>query len=224
MKTIRHIAIGIIIGVIISIAVPALAQEFLLSKSDCKVVVNGQEIEDDNLPILLMEPGYNYLPAALFRGICEQIGIDFNFDSETKEIRLDAKVSELKSDSGSERKRENKMSEETKDQVELAPELYKGKRAYRNANLAPQRVENGLTIYDLLGVEYISIDEAKNEHFCPIWEYDEKNDYGYVNIRDRKKGELILQDIPFVWGGNLRYDVLVEYDYYINTILPLLSE
>ena len=115
---------------------------------------------------------------------------------------------------------------DNKGEITLLPELHRGHKSYINVNMAPKRQDNNLTIYEIFGTEYIEIDVAKGiegKRFYPVWEYDEKSDYGYINILDRN-GTLLLEDIPFVWGGGLHYSVLIEYDYYLNTILPLISK
>lgn len=89
-KKFKFLSIGIIIGIILSIALPVLAQEFSLTNSEWKIMINGNEIKND-LPILLMQPGYNYIPAGLFRDICKEINVDFVPDPTTKEIRLTIK-------------------------------------------------------------------------------------------------------------------------------------
>lgn len=87
----KQLFIGILIGILIMVAIPvgATVQEYILKQSDCKVVVDGIEFKDKKLPMLIMDPGYNYIAVATFREICEKIGIGFKFDSPTKEIRID---------------------------------------------------------------------------------------------------------------------------------------
>jgi hypothetical protein len=86
----KKLVIGIIIGLILSIPVGAAVQEYTLKQSECKIVVNGEEVKGE-LPLLIMDPGFNYIPAAEFRSICDKMGIGFEFDVPTKEIRIDTK-------------------------------------------------------------------------------------------------------------------------------------
>ncbi len=79
---------GIVIGILLTVTTNAAVNEYTLKQSECKLVVDGVEVKDEKLPVLLMEPGYNYLPAAAFRAVCESIGVGFAFDSASKEIRL----------------------------------------------------------------------------------------------------------------------------------------
>lgn len=91
MKNMRNIVIGIIIGLILSVPANAAVQEYALKQSEWKVVVDGQVVQDEKLPVLLMEPGYNYLPAGAFRTVCEKAGIGFTADVDSKEIRISTK-------------------------------------------------------------------------------------------------------------------------------------
>jgi hypothetical protein len=88
MKNIRNIVIGIIIGIMLTVTVNAAVQEYALKQSEWNVVVDGQVVEDARYPVLLMDPGYNYLADGNFHEICEKAGIPFEVDVPTKEIRI----------------------------------------------------------------------------------------------------------------------------------------
>ena len=89
LKRHKHLFIGIVIGVIITaIPVGATIQQYTLSQSTVKFIIDGEEYKNDTLPILLMQPGYNYIPAAAFRDISKIIGADFWFDSKTNTINI----------------------------------------------------------------------------------------------------------------------------------------
>lgn len=87
MKNMRNIVIGIIIGIMLTVSANAAVQ-YSLSQSEWTVVVDGQAVEDERYPVLLMDPGYNYLAAGNFREVCEKAGIPFEVDVPTKEIRI----------------------------------------------------------------------------------------------------------------------------------------
>ena len=91
MKNIRNIVIGIIIGLILAVPINAAVQEYALKQSEWKVVVDGQVIQDERYPVLLMDPGYNYVAAGNFRDICAKAGIPFEVSAEAKEIRITTK-------------------------------------------------------------------------------------------------------------------------------------
>lgn len=88
MKNMKGLVIGIVIGVMLTVSANAAVSEYTLKQSECKLVVDGQVVQDEKLPVLLMEPGYNYIPAAAFRNVCGEIGVGFAYDSTTKEIQL----------------------------------------------------------------------------------------------------------------------------------------
>jgi|GEM_PF-3386052 len=91
MKRIGNILIGFLIGLLVAMPVNAAVQEYILKQSGWKIVVDGVEIKDERYPVLLLDPGYNYLAAGLFRSICDKIGLGFEADAETKEIRINTK-------------------------------------------------------------------------------------------------------------------------------------
>jgi hypothetical protein len=82
---------GIVIGILLTVTTNAAVQEYTLKQSECKLVVDGVEVKDEKLPVLLMEPGYNYAPVASLRDVCGKIGVGFEFDVPTKEVRLTTK-------------------------------------------------------------------------------------------------------------------------------------
>jgi hypothetical protein len=90
VKNIRNCIVCFLIGLFISLPVGAAVQ-YSLSESAWKMVVDGQVVQDEKLPVLLMEPGYNYLPAGAFRAVCEKAGIGFTADVDSKEIRISTK-------------------------------------------------------------------------------------------------------------------------------------
>jgi len=87
----KYIMLGIIIGflVTISIIIPVGASiQYTLKESEWKVVVDGQAVVDERYPVLLMDPGYNYVAAGNFREICAKAGLPFEVNAETKEIHI----------------------------------------------------------------------------------------------------------------------------------------
>lgn len=81
---------GIVIGILLTVSVNAAVQ-YTLTESPWKIVVDGQVVQDEKLPMLLMEPGYNYAPVAVFREICGKIGLGFEANAEAKEVRITTK-------------------------------------------------------------------------------------------------------------------------------------
>ena len=97
----KKFVLGFLVGALIFSIIPvsAAVQEYVLQKSDCKLIINGKEYANKELPMLNYK-GYNYIPADSFRQICEQIGAKFEWVNETKEIRIDK--AESKTEDGDE--------------------------------------------------------------------------------------------------------------------------
>lgn len=89
LKKYRQFLVGFLIGALLfgTIPVGAAVQEYILTKSETKIIVDGTEFADDSLPILNYQ-GYNYIPAAVFKGICVKLGLDFEWAGETNEIKI----------------------------------------------------------------------------------------------------------------------------------------
>lgn len=86
----KKFILGFLIGTLIFSIIPvsAAVQEYVLQKSDCKLVINGEEYTNKELPMLNYK-GYNYIPADSFKEICKEIGAGFEWVNEAKEIRID---------------------------------------------------------------------------------------------------------------------------------------
>jgi hypothetical protein len=80
MKKYKQLILGIIIGVMIASVVPvgAAIQEYICHKVDYKVVVNGVEYVNEELPVLNYK-GSTYAP---FRSILEAAGLVVNWNAE----------------------------------------------------------------------------------------------------------------------------------------------
>lgn len=91
-KKYKQLIIGFLLGALVFGIVPvgATVQEYLLKKSDAKLMVDGKEFANKDLPVLNYK-GYNYIPAATFREICDTIGVGFEWFGEKKEIQIDTK-------------------------------------------------------------------------------------------------------------------------------------
>jgi hypothetical protein len=96
----KKFILGFLCAAMLFTAIPigAAIQEYALKLSAAKIVVDGSEFKDEKLPVLYLDPGYNYIPAAVFRSICDKIGVGFEYDSETKEMQIDTKAATVKSD------------------------------------------------------------------------------------------------------------------------------
>lgn len=90
MKFMKGLTVGILIGILLTGSAFAAVQ-YNLSESEWKVVVDGQPVQDERYPVLLMDPGYNYVAAGNFKAICEKAGIPFEANVDAKEIRITTK-------------------------------------------------------------------------------------------------------------------------------------
>lgn len=225
LRKYKQLILGILIGFsLTAIPVSAAVKEYNLKLSDCKIMVDGVEYKDKNLPILVMDPGYNYLPAAVFRNICNTIGIGFEFDNTTKQIQIDTK--KLKNIPEIEVIKEVSVVEEVPLTKYGLPNFskYKGERP-------PIEIEGENMFFAYKGVRYISTrttDPSKRSlpegyfYDCPI--VDGKIGYDLQVVKkDPDKGwVVVLDNVPYALHSSDR-DYYIEYDYYLNTILPLLK-
>ncbi len=80
LRKYKQLIIGIIIGVAIASALPVSAaiERYICYKADYKVIVNGTEYTNPDLPILNYK-GNTYAP---FRSILEAAGLSVNWNAE----------------------------------------------------------------------------------------------------------------------------------------------
>jgi hypothetical protein len=194
MKSIRMLIIGIVIGLIISVPVGAVVQ-YTLKESDCKIVVDGEMFQDEKLPVLLMEPGYNYLPAATFREICNDIGIDFMFDSETKEIRLTTPQN-IKTLSSLPQEQEENIVGEQITQTPDGIEIREIKNNVQYLTFGQIRIQARKTGYDFI--------------------FDTETERWKIT----KDNIVILDAVPITMNYG---HGSVEVEYYINNIMPIIK-
>jgi hypothetical protein len=89
---IKSVLLGLIIGIMITSYVFAGEEivEYIFTPSPHKLFLNQQEYSNPDIKVnLFMYENRNYLPAAVFRDICLQTGIPFEFNSTTGEINID---------------------------------------------------------------------------------------------------------------------------------------
>lgn len=91
----KGLTVGILIGILLTGSAFAAVQ-YNLSESPWKVVVDGQVVEDERYPVLLLPPGYNYMAVGSIRNVCEKAGIPFEADVSTKEVRITTTKEEVK--------------------------------------------------------------------------------------------------------------------------------
>lgn len=85
----KQLITGFILGAIVfgTMPVQAKVQEYLLQKSTAKVMVDGKEFTNKDLPVLNYKNS-NYIPMATFREICNNIGVGFEWVGESREVQI----------------------------------------------------------------------------------------------------------------------------------------
>lgn len=85
--------------VMLIIPVAAKEIEYIFTASDCTLIVDGQEYSNPDIEIpLYNKDGFNYAPLAVIRDLCMRLGIGFEFDSATKEIKIDTALPDNESE------------------------------------------------------------------------------------------------------------------------------
>lgn len=112
----KKFILGFITAAILFTAIPvgAVIINYTLQSTQAKIVVDGEEFSNKDLPVMSYK-GYNYLPAATFREICNKIGVGFVWDNATKEIRITTQIYNRNvEEKGLQEKESDNVSEVTK--------------------------------------------------------------------------------------------------------------
>lgn len=99
-KSFSMFVLGVVIGSLLFSGMPAFGDtlEYIFTKSDCKLVFDGQEYSNPDIKdVLFMYQERNYIPVAVFRDACLKAGIPFEYDDKTKEIRVTTEKQTAKS-------------------------------------------------------------------------------------------------------------------------------
>lgn len=213
----KKFILGFLVGALLFSIIPvgAAVQEYVLQMSDAKLVIDGAEYVDKELPVLNYK-GYNYIPAAAFRDICQKIGVNFDWVNDVKEIQIKT--------SGQALKKEGDMVGdriwETPDGITQI-DAWEGKQYIGIIYIRNKIKEKG---YNLIRMTIDERDPLTHE-----WTTKEDKQQvikGFYN-ENLKPGEhqstdytVLIDDVPItiVYGHSC-----VEADYYINTILPLIK-
>jgi hypothetical protein len=89
----KKFILGFLMGAMLFSILPvnAAVQQYILKKSTVKLMINGEEYKNLTLPVLLMNPGYNYLPAVSFRDIAKLMGAEFVYQNTNNTININTK-------------------------------------------------------------------------------------------------------------------------------------
>lgn len=196
----KKFILGFIVGALLfSIIIPVCAsiQQYTLNLSDCKLVIDKTDFNFVDMPMLNYK-GYNYIPAAAFRSICDKLKIGFEFDNATKEIRIDTEIKAIEREGNS--VSVDKTQESTIDTIPVYE--FDGKKyvTYRNIN-------------NILNCE-------KYERYSFSFKRDLIAFFSYFPIDAIP--EIIVDDIQCKrFEGN--NNIFVDYDIWINEIAPVLK-
>jgi hypothetical protein len=83
---IKHLFLGFVIGAVIFSAIPikAAIEEYVLYKADYKIMVDGNEYADQELPILNYK-GNTYIP---LRKVSDLLGVKLNWNAELGQAEI----------------------------------------------------------------------------------------------------------------------------------------
>lgn len=193
-KKYKQLIIGFILGALVFgiIPVSAVVQDYILKKSETKLMVDGKEFANKELPVLIYK-GYNYIPAATFREICDTIGVGFEWVGEKNEIQINTNRSMTI--------KETKV----KDMIDIEKDGYKlfvvdGVEYILPREIFEKHIDQG---YD-----FRFIPETKELYF-----------YHTNNLRNGDE-EILLRNIETHIFQNKSY---IEYNYFKENILPLIK-
>jgi hypothetical protein len=199
----KKFILGFIVAAVLFSAIPvgAAVQEYILTSTAAKIVVDGIEVKSDVLPIMAYE-GYNYIPAAMFRDICGKIGVGFEWDNTAKEIQITTDTITTSTGISNEIKVTNNKSPDGILINTINGDCY-------------------ISIYS-----FISCYRGKYEFAPDSLLGGNTNEFVLVCINDGgksvKDGTVILRNIPLVSDGGTEKNC-IPYDYYVNTVLPLIN-
>jgi hypothetical protein len=191
------------------------AVEYTLKQSECKIIVDGVEVKGE-LPLLMMEPGFNYIPAAEIRSICDKIGVGFEFDALTKEVRIDT----------------TKTQALATEPSPVPTPIYAQEVADGKEVLSPQTLLQIFPIDILGGEEYIRLRYIQKVSQPDGYDFFKSTGWVMVSVtsdfdfnsglsgENQGKYTVLLENIPITIIHGCES---VTVDYYTNTILPLIK-
>lgn len=193
----KKFILGFLLGALLFSIVPVSAaiEEYILYKSEAKLIVDGQEYNNPDLPILNYK-GYNYIPAATFRNICKAIGVDFQWVGEVKQIQL--KTNKVQT------------SFSNKSEVDKMSMTSDGLKVYMIDGVNYVLIKDIVEKYNNFNFSWARAD-SENKILDFIYDAKKPNGEG-----DR----ILIENIPYLIYENRGY---VTTEYYESTILPIIK-
>ena len=229
----KSFVLGFLLATLLFSAIPigAVVQEYILTPTTSKLVVDGVEVNNPALPMMAYN-GYNYIPASSFREICDKIGVGFEWDNEKKEIQIDTQVA-ASTDATSEVVKEGDIVSDVPthpniivdESIELSCTLKDGISTFTYDG-AEYIVAKSNERKGIIGFESKSYNDATRTGFRI--EFRVVNKEGFLCLLHEEAGNttnvllnISAYDKQYVMGIN---GILgIEYSYYQNSMLPLIS-
>lgn len=210
----KKFILGFLTAALLFTALPigAAIEEYICYRADYKVIVTGSEYINDELPILNYK-GNTYAP---FRSILEAAGLNVNWNAELKQAEVTIAP----------------VPESTKE-VEVVSEVPLNKYGlpdFTNYE-KPELQNNGEYRFFVYNEEeYIVLSGRPDLPFklpkpyrfeCPI--INGKVSFIVQLIKNKEDGtDILINEVPYALYSDSR-NFCIQYDYYINTILPLIQ-
>lgn len=210
----KQLIIGFLLGALLFTIIPVKANisDYMLKESETKIILDGKEIGNKELPVLIMDPGYNYIPISVFREISKTIDLEFQWIAKTNQIEINTR----------QEPKRNNTSERTPTHEEVIVNT-------DNENIISV---NGETYISQEGVNAYLRDFNKDKV-----KEDARKERIYMSpfhdnttkIYTIDKGDVIalIDNIPTkrVYGDHFYSgsEVFIEYSFFENSILPLLE-
>lgn len=208
----KKFILGFLTAALLFTAIPvgAAIEEYICYRADYKLVINGQEYNDPDLPLL----NYKGYTVASVRKLFEAAGLNVNWNAELGQAEVS--VAPVPAPT--------KEVEAVSDQPVVQLNRY-GMPIFMNGDKNPPLENEGNLYYFVYdGVKYVLLD-LKERPKSYAYKYTGGILYlaTYEAVGDEVKETKIIPEIPhgeYFWES---YRFMVTYDYYINTLLPTLK-
>lgn len=231
----KQTVIAFMLGAFLFSGVPVMATvaEYIFTPSSTKLIIDNVEYSNPDIPInLFLYQDRNYIPIAVFKELCIKVGIPFEYDNITKEIKITTTGVTINTTG----KEEMLMS--TTDTITTDKITY-----------SRDTEDNKLIIITQNGVSYITIADIESNIFSKykdvdnvyLFKYDEITNTSYIehtilNLKMTEeeyknryainfqsyKTEIIAKDIPCY---TIKNDMItIKYEDYLNKVKPLFNK
>jgi hypothetical protein len=232
----KQTVIAFMLGALLFSGIPVMANvtEYIFTQSNCKLLIDGQEYNNPDIPIVLfMKDSSNFAPLAVLRDLCNKLGIPFEYDNDTKEIRITTTGVTNTGTNNTDNtniigKEENVLSESiTTIETTTEETLIINDTEYE---------ENGLTIREIGEDKYVEYDDIKGKlentkykldyiigrTYCSLFKENSDDKYEKIveeiNIYNHKFSPSKYRQL---FKNNIMY---LEYNDYVSIIKPLIGE